>query len=400
MRLVIALEQRYQQAADGTIWTSSGFGNSFWERYLDSFDSVLVLARAQPVTTVDADSERVGSDRIQVAALPYYQGPMQFLATIRALRTQIREALDPDDAVIARLPGPIGGALIDIAGRDGRPWGAEVVGDPYDVFAPGAVRHPLRPVFRTMFTWILRRQARRAAALAYVSSGSLQARYLAGPGTFVTSYSSVVLHDPDFAKAARDVDDFVPPFQCTLVGSLEQMYKGVDVLLYALCTARRQGVEFYLTVVGEGRHRAELESLAASLGLTDSVQFAGYIADRRLISELLDRTDLFVLPSRTEGLPRAMIEAMARAVPCVGTSIGGIPELLEPDEMVQPGDAVSLARLLTDVLSDPDRLARLSAINLEKAQGFRYEILQERRKAFYSSLRKQTENWLHHGVPQ
>lgn len=400
MRLIVALEQRYQLAADGTIWTSSGFRNSFWERYLDAFDSLLVLARAQPVTTVDAGSERVGSERIRIVALPYYQGLVGYLAQIHAIQNCIRDVVSPDDAIIVRLPGPVGGAVIDVTAKGARPWGAEIVGDPYDVFAPGAVEHPLRPLFRTLFTRTLNRQASRASALAYVSTGALQDRYPAGDGVFVTSYSSIALHDDDFAEAPRNPNDFIRPFECTLVGSMEQMYKGVDVLLHALSIVRGQGVEMYLTVIGEGRHRTELEGLAASLGLADVVRFTGFIADRGLLAERIDRTDLFALPSRTEGLPRAMIEAMARGAPCIGTSIGGIPELLEPDEMVQPGDAASLAKLMIDVVRDPARMGTMSARNLEKARGYRSEVLQERRQAFYSSVRELTEAWIRSKVQE
>ena len=64
--------------------------------------------------------------------------------------------------------------------------------------------------------------------------------------------------------------------------------------------------------------------------LRDRVRFRGQLTTPVDVRAELDRADLFVLPSRQEGLPRAMIEAMARALPCIGSSVGGIPELLQP----------------------------------------------------------------------
>ncbi len=137
--------------------------------------------------------------------------------------------------------------------------------------------------------------------------------------------------------------------------------------------------------------------MADDLGVGDIVTFSGFIANRDLLTNRLDSTDLFILPSRTEGLPRAMIEAMARAVLCIGTSIGGIPELLQADEMVQPGDDVSLAELMIEVVSNPARMAAMSARNLGKARHYHHDILQTRRREFYSSVRSQTEKWIESG---
>ena len=108
----------------------------------------------------------------------------------------------------------------------------------------------------------------------------------------------------------------------------------------------------------------------------------------------LDLADLFVLPSYQEGLPRAMVEAMARSLPCIGSTVGGIPELLQPEDMVPPGDAVALANKIREVVTDRDRMARMSARNLEKAKDYRNEVLQERRNEFYRYVREQTEAWL------
>src|SRR4029079_13213441 len=138
---------------------------------------------------------------------------------------------------------------------------------------------------------------------------------------------------------------------------------------------------------GDGRHRAELEARAARLGIAERVRFAGALPAGERVGAGVDAADLFVLPSHQEGLPRAMIEAMARALPCVGSTVGGIPELLPPEAMVPPGDAVALARKLWEVGKDPVRMASMSAQNLETARQYSTEILRPRRISFYRHLR-------------
>lgn len=397
MNVVVAVEQRFQLLPDGSVWTASGFRNAFWSRYLDVFDSVVVLARAEAVEVAEADAEPVGNDRITIEPLPAYRGPRGYLVQRGAIRRHMQGVLGPDDAIIARLPGPIGSTLIGLAQRTERPWGAELVGDPYDVFAPGAIRHPLRPVFRHYFPRLLRTQARKAMALSYVSDGVLRERYPAQVGAFTTSYSSVVLEEASYQSSPRGIESFREPFNCTVVGSLEQPYKGVDILLHAMRTLRDGGLDLRLTVIGEGTYRSELESLSNRLGLGDVVSFTGFVGERKRLMAMLDASDLFVLPSRTEGLPRAMIEAMARGIPCVGTTVGGIPDLLQHDEMVPPGDATALAKLIGAVLTDPQRMAHMSERNLEVARRYRSDILRVRRQGFYSAVRDRTQAWVRAG---
>src|SRR4029079_12805478 len=107
----------------------------------------------------------------------------------------------------------------------------------------------------------------------------------------------------------------------------------------------------FLVVVGDGKYRAELERRAAAMNIRERVRFAGYL-EREEVTRELDAADVFVLPSRCEGLPRAVIEAMARGLPCIATNIGGIPELLEPRDLGTPGSVEMLSGAIVDVAND------------------------------------------------
>jgi glycosyltransferase involved in cell wall biosynthesis len=92
-------------------------------------------------------------------------------------------------------------------------------------------------------------------------------------------------------------------------------------------------------------------------------------------------------------LPRALIEAMARGLPCLGAKVGGIPELLSPPELVPPGSVGALAAKLQEMLADPQRLEQLSRDNLERARRYHVDVLRPRRQAFYRSVREATLHW-------
>jgi len=149
-----------------------------------------------------------------------------------------------------------------------------------------------------------------------------------------------------------------------------------------------------LTVIGEGKYRCEMEGLTRQLGLEHIVRFLGELPSGQPIRDELDRSTLLVLPSRTEGLPRVILEAMARGVPCIASKVGGIPELLEEEDMVSAENATALAGKIKEVISSPERLRRMSERNICRALDYRAEVLQPRREEFLRVLRTRTEEWM------
>ena len=171
------------------------------------------------------------------------------------------------------------------------------------------------------------------------------------------------------------------------IGSLARLYKGPDVLLRASSLCRSRGLDFEIVMVGDGRHAEQMKALAGRLGVKDRTQFVPRLPFGKAIFDFLDKVDLFVMPSRAEGLPRALLEAMARGCPCIGSNVGGIPELLAADDLVPPNDPEALARKIMEVTADPERMKTMSARNLARAKEFDPEVLRDMRLAFYQFVR-------------
>jgi glycosyltransferase involved in cell wall biosynthesis len=132
--------------------------------------------------------------------------------------------------------------------------------------------------------------------------------------------------------------------------------KGLPYLLRA--AAMLPDVSFI--VAGEGADRPSLERDARDLGVSDRVAFVGFRTDTRA---LLARADVVVLPSLNEGLPLAVLEAMAAARPVVATAVGGTPEIVHDREtglLVPPADPEALARAIGELLADPPLAHRLA----------------------------------------
>jgi len=393
MRVCVTLEQRFHQTPDGRVWTDGPSPYSFWTRYLAAFDEVRAVARVRPAVEIAPGWVRADGPGVQFAAVPCYIGPWEFLQKRTAVRRAVWNAVEPHDAVIMRVPSNIGGVLYPCLRERRQPYAVEVVGDPYDAFAPGAVRHPLRPWFRWALPRALRRHCRNACAAAYVTASSLQRRYPPGPEAYSAYYSDVQI-DGLLAGEPRPAATETA-WRLVIVGSLGHLYKAQDVLIDAVALCRRGGLDVTLAIVGDGKHRGELEARAADLGIAAQVDFRGQLPTGAAITAELDRADVFVLPSRQEGLPRAMIEAMARGLPCVGATVGGIPELLPAEDLVPPGDAAALAAKLREVLGDCSRRTRMSQRNLQAAGAFQEDALAQRRVAFYEAVRTRTQTPTH-----
>jgi glycosyltransferase involved in cell wall biosynthesis len=393
MRVVVNATAHFAMTPDRALWIdSASMGYSFWTRYLDVFDEVDLLVRAHPVAEPPDGWNRATGHRITAAAVPDSVGPWGFARNYWRIARTIRSVIADAEAVLLRLPCHIGAELWRRLPQQ-RPYGIEVASDPYDVFSKGANTHPLRPLFRRWSTLSLRSQCAGACAAAYVTENVLQRRYPPARNAFALFCSDVLLRTDSFAAGPRTIPPR-SPFKLVFVGSLAQPYKGLDVLIDAVAECVRRGLDIRLHVLGDGKHRPDLERRAAAMGMGERIDFRGQVAAGEMVQQELDWADLFVLPSLTEGLPRALIEAMARALPSIGSSVGGIPELLPLEDLVPSRDAGALARKISEVLTDPARMSRMSRRNLTKAREYDDAVLRSRRISVYRHLRTETSRWL------
>lgn len=398
MRLLVASDYHYSRGRDGHIFAQGPYNYAFWSRYLDVFDEIVILARVREDAEPQLSEARVDGPGVTFWPLPDFVGPWQYLRRLYALKAHVREAVRACDAYILRVPGLVGRLAWFEIKRLRRPYAVEVVGDPWDAFSPGSMHTVFRPLFRVVATHTLRAMCRQALAASYVTRQALQERFPPGKNTLATHYSSVELSG-EFAtpesltrriQLLQDLDG-TRLLHLGFVGSFAQLYKGPDTLLHAASLCLGRGIDLEVLLVGDGCYRPAMERLARRLRVDKQVRFLGHLPYGPSIYEFLDTIDLLVMPSRQEGLPRAMLEAMARGCPCIGSRVGGTPELIPADELVTPDDPEALAAKIVGVVRDPQRMIQMAQRNLDKAKEYRKEILCQRRTAFYRYVRERTE---------
>jgi len=164
--------------------------------------------------------------------------------------------------------------------------------------------------------------------------------------------------------------------------------KGVPELLKAFAVLRMQVPDAELVCAGAGAVEAAA-GRAAALGIADAVRFPGWLGEAQKRAWLA-RTAVFVLPSRAEGLPMSLLEAMAAGVPVVASAVGGIPDVVKHGVnglLVAPGDPVDLVRALRRVFRDPPLAAKLGAAARETVRtGYTPERVLARLGEVYAAL--------------
>lgn len=229
---------------------------------------------------------------------------------------------------------------------------------------------PVRSGWRTR--WIYRSLVQRAAA---ISPAVAQRLAEAGVGARATVIRSAVdpraLTPTGSRDAIRATLDVSGNGLVLLVLAALVRRKGIDVLLQALEVLGARGIRPTLWLAGDGPERAALEAQARTAGISEQVRFLGRRDD---VADLLAACDVFVLPSRREGLGVAALEAMAAGRPIVASAVGGLPEVVVEDRtglLVPPDDAGPLAEALARLLRDEGLRRRLGSSGPERiGEGF------------------------------
>ena len=176
-------------------------------------------------------------------------------------------------------------------------------------------------------------------------------------------------------------------YDVLFVGRLTKA-KGVDVLIKAIKILKEKyQKEIKAAIVGKGYLEGELKELVMELGIGKEVEFLGVIKD---IEKLMKSTKLFVLPSRWEGLPLTILEAMSSGVSIIATNVGGIPEVIENGKegiLISPEDPTALSGAITGLLKDRELRVRLSTNAYKRVkEKYSIEVYSKNMLEFYKSL--------------
>lgn len=393
MNILWAHDHTFYFNDSGKFFSSGKLPYAVWERYLSVFDRITVVSRAKKATSeTEIRNKSLSSGaNVDFIALPSLSNPVNKLTKKGYVERILTESIEKSDAVIARLPSEIGAEAIEIAKKLNKPFAVEVVACAWDgLWNYGNMQGKVYAPFATMKTKSLVKQAPFAI---YVTRQFLQKRYpCAGGHTEACSNVEIPEMSVDVlekrmerirsrsgagAGAERTV--------IGLIGSLNGKTKGIDIALQALAKAKPHLPPFRFRILGDG-NREPWEALVRKLGLQDEVEFCGVLPSGGAVFEWLDEVDLYLQPSFQEGLPRATIEAMSRGCPVIGSTAGGIPELIDPAYLHKPGSVEGLAGLVRERIADSSWMTEQACKNFHKSQEYTKVKLDRDRKRFWEKF--------------
>ena len=339
--LRVALEQHFV-AVDGCVYTDIAFNYDYWRQYLEVFDSVEPIARIADVAAVPQGWVRADGPRVRFRAIRDYRGLWQFLRRLPGVFADCRKAVAEPGPVLLRMGNISQMCWLNLLFAR-RPYAYEVVGHAGE----GALH------VRNVQRWGLNRLLCRVLhGLCGIQTGGAACASYVGNyvrGLYPTRsrrewvFSSVNLDAAAFGQPRPAATFDVNRIRIVSIGRMEPE-KGHRTLLEAVAVLRRRGrTGLTVELAGPGSQIEPLRQFASESGLSDVVTVAGAVPPGCGVRAVLDRADLFVLPSLTEGMPRALLEAMAWGVPAIGSAAGGIMELLGSSCLVAPGEATALA---------------------------------------------------------
>ncbi len=255
----------------------------------------------------------------------------------------VQNSIKNAEALIIRLPSFLGVFVLLVNLLFRKKYFIELVGDPKEALSTSKVKaNIVFNIFVYIFTFLNKIFVRHANGVIYVTKTDLQQRY--PTRGFEASASNVQIKVPVLNLCLSDYaiknTNFI---KLGLIGSFNNEYKGIRNAIEAIVHLREKQLDVHLHILGSGKLKLHYLHLAKELGISDQIFFDGSLAGGEQVLQWLRQQDIYIQPSLTEGLPRALIEAMSVGLPAVGTNVGGIPELLLEDDLVAVNDSEALA---------------------------------------------------------
>ncbi|WP_138669856.1 glycosyltransferase [Hungatella hathewayi] len=361
----------------------------FWKRYLLAFEEVSVAARVQHMSLEDTTLySRADGDGVHFIELPFIRGVKAYLKNYLRLKSLMKKIITDEECAIFRLPSLPTFLLLDEYKKKKRPYAIEVIADPEDAYKTNIFA-------KVLLKNKLRHECLKANGVSYVTKEFLEKKYpsysiIHGRSNtyFDSYYSSIDLHTSFFAIPKNFIGIENRTIRIVhLCSAINSDIKGHTTLLHMMKELTDRGIAATLKCIGDGDRRLYYESMAQEMGISEYVQFLGLFSKKEDLREILLNSDIMVFPSQAEGLPRVLIEAMAVGLPCLSTPVNGIPELLESEFLFDPFDVNGFVEKLISLKKNPDKLNRMSEININVAKKYEVTVLQKRRRAFYLKLR-------------
>lgn len=373
----------------GKFYSTGGLSNSVLNRYVKEFGELNVLSRHK---SEDIDEKKYvvsSGQNIEFTEIPNFKSIKSFLTRRKAKRIVENEVLKAD-MVVARLPSSIGTLAIDAAEKFNKPYIVEVVACPLDAYSNHSfIGRMIAPIMYIS----MKKRVGNAKYVTYVTKNFLQNRYpTSGVSTSVSDVELVEFDNKVLDRRLEKINNKSNKDYLIIgtIGGIDIHYKGQESVIKAikLLEKKQQETIYYYQMVGNGNPEY-LEKIIRKYKLEDKIKILGNIPHKEIFS-WLDNIDIYIQPSKTEGLPRALVEALSRGVPSIGTKVGGIPELLDNDCLVSVNrnNSEEIKLILEEMTKS--KMKVLAKENFERSKKYDKNKIEEKRNLFYERFKNET----------
>lgn len=294
----------------------------------------------------------------------------------------IKAKVDKENYNLVHCHSPIGGVVCRLACRKARKRGTKVIYTAHGFhFFKGA---PLK-------NWILfypvEKMCAKVTDILITINGedysrakawkSVDVKYVPGIGVHTDRFSLDAVEDSSLREQLNfTTDDFV--FMST--GQIS-VRKNQEAIIRAISKINNPKIKYL--IVGTGELEKQLKLLAKELNVENRIIFAGYRGD---VNKLLRVVDAFIFPSLQEGLPVALMEAMASGLPVICSNIRGNTDLIQHGEggyLVEPRDYSGYAEAMLELYDNYDNLEEMRRVNIETMKSFDTKVINEKMKKIY-----------------
>lgn len=368
------------------VYCSTTLTDDLFRRYFCVVDELIVATRVYSLdkTYNEAHQERITLPHIHVLELPNLNGVRDYLLKQADVRRILIEKIGKSDMIFIR-GGMIALLAVDVAKKLNKPYLLECGGCAWE----GYWNHSLKgKLIAPYMEYRERVDVRDASYVIYVTEKWLQKRYPT-KARHVTYASNVILKNIDKNALLSRIEkikrwDNKKTIVIGTTAAVNNRAKGHQYVMKAIKELKLV-FDIRYEMVGGGS-RDYLQTVAAKEGVENNIVFKGQLSHEEVL-KWLDNVDVYIQPSKQEGLPRSLIEAMSRGCPAVGSRIAGIPELLQEEMLFKAGSISQLVNVLKRTFTSD--LSVYAVKNYKKACEYEIGILNKRREKIYKLYRKE-----------
>lgn len=361
--------------------------NFLKKRYLSIFNELVISTRVKEKEYVSENIQGykiTNGNKIKVVPINSYKNIPDSIIKRKKINKELESVIQKVDKVIIRMPSVLGIIACNICNRLSKDYIVEMVACAWD----GYFNHtnPIGKLIAPVMYFCTRRSVYKAPKVLYVTENFLQKRYPTKGKSISCSdvdLESLETNDDILENRVKKINniDFSNPLKICTVANMQMKYKGQEYVIKALSKLNKDKVRYNYILIGNGNGE-RLKKIAKKYNVDKEVLVLGSLSHEEVF-EKLDKIDLYIQPSLQEGLPRALLEAMSRACPCIGSNAGGIPELLSKEVIFSKKNISELERIMETLYNNKELLIKFSEINLKKSSEYSSKTLNKKRIDFY-----------------